>query len=59
MFTTPKIDLTVDARPAGAQGGLKAVFGNPGYYSASSSGGQLVAAPMQIGVNLRYTFGAR
>jgi iron complex outermembrane recepter protein len=41
------------------QGGLNAVFGNPGYYSASSIGGQLVTAPMQIGVNLRYAFGSR
>jgi iron complex outermembrane recepter protein len=41
------------------QGGLNAVFGSPGYYSASSSGGQLVTAPMQIGVNLRYAFGSR
>jgi iron complex outermembrane recepter protein len=41
------------------QGGLNAVFGNPGYYSASSSGSQLVTAPMQIGVNLSYAFGSR
>jgi iron complex outermembrane receptor protein len=41
------------------QGGLNAVFGSPGYNSASSSGGQLVTAPMQIGVNLRYAFGSR
>ena len=41
------------------QGGLNAVFGSPGYYSASFSGGQLVTAPMQIGVNLRYAFGSR
>jgi iron complex outermembrane recepter protein len=41
------------------QGGLNAVFGNPGYYGASSSGGQLVTEPMQVGVTLRYTFGPR
>ena len=41
------------------QGGLNAVFGSPGYYSTSSSGGHLVTAPMQIGVNLRYAFGSR
>jgi len=41
------------------QGGLNAVFGSPGYYSASSSGGQLITAPMQIGLNLRYAFGSR
>jgi iron complex outermembrane receptor protein len=41
------------------QGGLNAVFGNPGYYDTISSGSQLVTAPMQIGVNLRYAFGSR
>ena len=41
------------------QGGLNAVFGSPGYYSGNGSGGQLITAPMQIGVNLRYAFGSR
>ena len=41
------------------QGGLNAIFGNPGYYTASGTGVPMVTPPMQIGLNLRYTFGSR
>ena len=41
------------------QGGLNAVFGSPGYYSASGTGVAMITPPMQLGINLRYAFGSR
>ena len=41
------------------QGGLNAVFGSPGYNSASGTGVAMLTQPMQIGLNLRYAFGSR